>query len=64
MNHEAFSSQLREAVRMSGISRYKISKDTGIGQATLCRFLQGAWMSEDNLNKLAKRLGWTIRSKP
>jgi len=37
----SFSDQIRSAISSSGISRYAISKRTGIDQAVLCRFMQG-----------------------
>ena len=35
------SNQLRRCVEQSGLSRYAISKATGIDQATLSRFMSG-----------------------
>jgi DNA transposition AAA+ family ATPase len=33
--------QVRQAIETCGKTRYQISKDTGIDQATLCRFMGG-----------------------
>ena len=33
--------RIQEAIRSGGMSRYAISKATGIDQALLCRFLKG-----------------------
>jgi transcriptional regulator with XRE-family HTH domain len=35
------SDQLREAIQSSGISRYEISKRTGVSQAALSKFVLG-----------------------
>lgn len=35
------SEQVRQAIDTCGKTRYQISKDTGIDQATLCRFMGG-----------------------
>lgn len=53
----SFADQIREAVRASGVSQYRIWKETGLDQAMLSRFLSGErWPSEDNLNTLARYL--------
>ena len=33
------SDQIRQAIEACGKTRYKVSQDTGIDQATLCRFM-------------------------
>ena len=33
--------RIQEAIRSGGMSRYAISKATGVDQALLCRFLKG-----------------------
>ncbi len=38
---KSLSQQLREAIIKSGISRYEISKQTGVSQAALSRFVLG-----------------------
>ena len=38
---QPFSEELRRAVRECGMSRYAISVQTGIDQATLSRFMKG-----------------------
>ena len=35
------SDQIRQAIEACGKTRYKVSQDTGIDQATLCRFMGG-----------------------
>lgn len=32
---------LKAAIEQSGLTRYRIAKDTGITEASLCRFMQG-----------------------
>lgn len=55
------SAQLRAAIRASGMSRYRISKLTGIDQAVLCRFLQGqVGISLDSIDALGACLGLRI----
>ena len=58
-----FGDELRAALRANPDTRRKIGMDAGIDPAVLCRFLQGAWISEPTANALAKRLGVTIRKK-
>ncbi len=38
---KSLSQQWREAIIVSGISRYEISKQTGVSQAALSRFVLG-----------------------
>lgn len=53
-----FSEQLREAVRRSELTRYAISKETGIAQSILARFVNdGAGLSLANVDKLCEVLG-------
>jgi hypothetical protein len=61
---DKFSEQLRTAVRESEASRYQISKETGIDQATLSRFVAGtAGMSLDSVDRLMDALGLEIRPR-
>jgi predicted transcriptional regulator len=38
---QTLSEQLREAIIRSGVSRYEISKQTGVSQAALSKFILG-----------------------
>jgi hypothetical protein len=50
---EQFRQQLVDAIEQSGRSRYSISMETGIPQATLSRFVHGqAGLSVEAINKL------------
>ncbi len=52
-----FSEQLRRAVEQSDLTRYRISKQTGIVQSILSRFVnQGAGLSMDSVDKLCECL--------
>jgi len=53
--------QVRQAIDDSGITRYRIAKDTGIDEATLSKFYLGQrGLSMDALNKLGEYLRLTI----
>ena len=55
---ERFTDQLRRAVEASDKTRYRISKDTGIDEGNLSRFVKrGAGLSADNIDKLCEYLG-------
>jgi ribosome-binding protein aMBF1 (putative translation factor) len=41
MPKSSFIDQLRQAINNSGMSRYRIAKTLGIGEATLSRFMSG-----------------------
>ena len=55
------SEQVRQAIDTCGKTRYQISQDTGIDQATLCRFMGGkGGLSNPILDTLGKYLGLRI----
>jgi DNA-binding phage protein len=54
---------LTKAIQKSGKSRYKISKDTGIDNAVLCRIVSGGSCSIETADKLCKYLGLEIVPK-
>jgi hypothetical protein len=55
---KTFSEQIRECVRQSGKSCYRISMDTGIDRAVLSRFMNNkGWMAEGTINILTKYIG-------
>jgi len=55
------SDEIRAAIVNCGISRYRISKETGIDPAALCRFMQGkVGLTTDTLDKLAECIGLRI----
>jgi hypothetical protein len=55
------SEQVRQAIETCGKTRYQISQDTGIHQATLCRFMGGTGgLSIPVLDKLGEYLGLRI----
>ncbi len=57
------SDEIRMAVENSGVTRYRISKLTGIDAAVLCRFVQGqVGLSMDSLDKLAECIGLHVIS--
>ncbi len=55
------SEQIRKAVADSGITRYRISKDTGVDDGALSRFHHGkAGLSMDALDRIGAYLGLDI----
>ena len=51
------SNQIRKAIAESGITRYRISKDTGVDDGALCRFHHGkAGLSLDALDRIGQYL--------
>lgn len=59
-----FTDELRAAIENCGVSRYRISKLTGIDAAVLCRFVQGqAGLSMDSLDALAECIGLSLVTK-
>ncbi len=58
---QPFSDQLREAIERSGKSRYAISRETGIAQSILSRFVHGdAGLSLENVDRICESIGVRI----
>jgi len=52
------SRQLRDAIRASGYSQYRLSEETGVGKSVLSRFMAGKYnLSLANADRLAAFLG-------
>ena len=52
------SEQLREAILAAGVSRYRISKELGISQAQLSRFISGnSGLGQETTDKIGEHLG-------
>lgn len=54
---------LRQAIEQSGKSRYQISKETGIDQATLCRIMHGESCGTKTADMLCEYLGLELRPR-
>jgi transcriptional regulator with XRE-family HTH domain len=53
--------QVRQAVGNSGLTRYRIAKDTGIDESALAKFYNGhRGLSLDNMDLLCEYLGLRI----
>jgi transcriptional regulator with XRE-family HTH domain len=51
------SDQIRRAVDASGLSRYRISKELGVAESTMSRFMSGqGGLSMENLDSLTELL--------
>jgi ribosome-binding protein aMBF1 (putative translation factor) len=59
--------QLREAIDSSGMSHYRVSKEIGLDQSTLSRFMSGkAGLALNTVDRLGELLGLklVVTSKP
>jgi transcriptional regulator with XRE-family HTH domain len=57
--------QLRQAIRRSGKTRYRIARESGVAEAVLSRFVRGERdMKLDTANKLSEALGLRVELKP
>lgn len=55
------SDQIRRSIETCGLTRYRISKETGIDQSNLSRFIHGeVGLSMDSLDRLADLLDLNI----
>ena len=54
------SEQVRQAIKESGLSRYRISRETGVPESVLSRFMSGESMQTRTLDQLADLLGLRI----
>ena len=55
--------QITKAIEKSKISRYQISKDTGIDQSVLFRIVNGGSCSLETADKLCHYLGLELKPK-
>jgi plasmid maintenance system antidote protein VapI len=53
----SISSQLRDAIKDSGQSANALARATGVPQPTITRFLNGAQMRTENIDRLAEYFG-------
>jgi len=51
---------IRKQIEKSGLSRYRISLDTGVDQATLSRLMQGKTITIETADILLNYFGLTI----
>jgi predicted XRE-type DNA-binding protein len=60
------SEQLRDAIEKAAVSRYEISKATGVSQSTLSKFVLGTrpGLSFDAMDRVGEYLGLEIVKKP
>jgi len=57
--------EIRKAIEASGKTRYRLWKETGIGQSHLSRLMRGeAGLSVENLERLAEALELDITIRP
>ena len=54
---------LRKQIEKSGLSRYQISQDTGVDQATLCRLMHGKTCTVETADILLKYFGLELTEK-
>ena len=55
---------LKAAIEESGLSRYRIAKDTGLTEPSLCRFMQGRTsLRLDKADVLAEYLGLELTKR-
>ena len=58
------SEQLRTAIAASGVSCYRIAKDTGVDKAVLSRFVNGqAGLSLETVDQVGQYLGLSLVAK-
>ncbi len=54
---------IRKQIEKSGLSRYRISQDTGVDQATLTRLMQGKTITVETADILLKYFGIELKPK-
>ena len=61
---KTISDQIRDAILTASVSRYRIAKDTGVGQPALSRFVHGErGLSIEALDAIGLYLGLVIVKK-
>ena len=54
---------IRNRIKTCGKTRYRISQDTGVDEATLCRIIAGKACSTETADILLKYFGLTIAER-
>jgi len=54
---------IRKHIKSCGKTRYRISKETGVAEAQLCRIMQGKTCTVETADILLKHFGLTIIKK-
>lgn len=54
---------IRKHIRTCGKTRYRISKETGVGEDQLCRIMQGKTCTLETADKLLRHFELTIAEK-
>ncbi|MFC1675569.1 helix-turn-helix domain-containing protein [Planctomycetota bacterium] len=54
---------IRKQIKKSGLSRYRISQDTGVDQATLTRLMQGKTITVETAEILLKYFRIELKPK-
>jgi hypothetical protein len=54
---------IREAIEKSGRSRYRISQETGVAQAILCKIMAGGTCSMETADALCEYLGLELKPR-
>jgi len=61
MSKKRLTDQVRRAIEKSGVSRYRISQESGVDQAALSRFMAGkTGLTLASLDRLADMLGLDV----
>jgi predicted transcriptional regulator len=59
-----FSEQLRTAVKKSGVSRYRLAKRAGVADSVLSRFVHGAGLRTDSIDRIVDALDLELKPRP
>ena len=59
-----FSDEIRREIERCGASRYRIAEASGVSQSTLSKFMAGAGMEYDALDRVAAAIGLHITRAP
>ena len=59
----SFTDQVRRAIQRSGITRYRLSVESGVDQAALSRFMNGTGVTTLTLDALAEVLRMKVEAK-
>jgi len=54
---------IRKQIRTCGVSRYEISRQSGVGQDILCKIMQGGSCKAETVDILLKYFGFQVVKK-
>ena len=54
---------IKQEIKKSKLTRYRIAQDTGVSEAQLCRLMQGGSLKVETTDKLLEYFGYELHKR-